>query len=517
MTGNLKLLINFVWKFMGTVRFGNDHVAAILGFDFLEEAFRWCRRLELSSFQQSGWLVEDLDNYHLKELHYSAQCLTQSYHFKELRCSAQCLTQLRIFKSQVKSGDDASFLGSYHRVVSFCGRQYLPIEVIRDLFLIRVDQERIVKRVPTSSHRVLLLQSRVMQLHKLFQLAYDVHTCRMIYRLVIILEGDMCTSGRMFEYWDCGDAVHQSPYCAAMLWYEEQTTKSRSPRVPKFSICCSEGKVQLLYLEHPPQLLQELMDYNGWQYNLPTASEIAALVPRDGNPTGSQDVIIEERGGEEDQNSVKRISELHPSFMALQYPLLFPYEEDGFQLYTPLNDEMAICRWVGPHDLFLTMTCNPNWPEIQRHVEDAIPGQPTCDRSDVIVKVFKIKLDELMKDIRKSNHFGRVKADDKIFSPDQVDHVISAELPSEVDDSIRFEAVRSHMMYGPCGELNPSNSCMSRERGCQKGYPKAYCWKLILAVMVGLILREQTMEEKQKLVEEILCLITLSSFRITLI
>nr|GFB73375.1 hypothetical protein [Tanacetum cinerariifolium] len=32
MTRNLKLLINFVWKFMGTVRFGNDHVAAILGF-----------------------------------------------------------------------------------------------------------------------------------------------------------------------------------------------------------------------------------------------------------------------------------------------------------------------------------------------------------------------------------------------------------------------------------------------------------------------------------------------------
>nr|GEV18379.1 hypothetical protein [Tanacetum cinerariifolium] len=32
MTGNLKLLVNFVWKFMGTVRFGNDHVAAIMGF-----------------------------------------------------------------------------------------------------------------------------------------------------------------------------------------------------------------------------------------------------------------------------------------------------------------------------------------------------------------------------------------------------------------------------------------------------------------------------------------------------
>nr|GEZ37125.1 integrase, catalytic region, zinc finger, CCHC-type, peptidase aspartic, catalytic [Tanacetum cinerariifolium] len=35
MTENLKLLINFFWKFLGTVRFGNDHVAAILGFDDL--------------------------------------------------------------------------------------------------------------------------------------------------------------------------------------------------------------------------------------------------------------------------------------------------------------------------------------------------------------------------------------------------------------------------------------------------------------------------------------------------
>nr|GFA39943.1 integrase, catalytic region, zinc finger, CCHC-type, peptidase aspartic, catalytic [Tanacetum cinerariifolium] len=36
MTGNLKLLINFVWKFMGTVRFRNDHVAAIMGFGDLQ-------------------------------------------------------------------------------------------------------------------------------------------------------------------------------------------------------------------------------------------------------------------------------------------------------------------------------------------------------------------------------------------------------------------------------------------------------------------------------------------------
>nr|GEU88396.1 integrase, catalytic region, zinc finger, CCHC-type, peptidase aspartic, catalytic [Tanacetum cinerariifolium] len=43
MTENLQLLINFGWKFLGTVRFGNNHVAAILGkfyYSNLEVAFR---------------------------------------------------------------------------------------------------------------------------------------------------------------------------------------------------------------------------------------------------------------------------------------------------------------------------------------------------------------------------------------------------------------------------------------------------------------------------------------------
>ncbi|GKA56422.1 retrovirus-related pol polyprotein from transposon TNT 1-94 [Tanacetum coccineum] len=43
MIGNLKLLINFVWKFLGTVRFDNDHVASILGYgdlQYLEVAFK---------------------------------------------------------------------------------------------------------------------------------------------------------------------------------------------------------------------------------------------------------------------------------------------------------------------------------------------------------------------------------------------------------------------------------------------------------------------------------------------
>nr|GEV41203.1 Gag-Pol polyprotein [Tanacetum cinerariifolium] len=48
--GNLKLLINFVWKFIGTVRFENDHVAAILGLGDL----KWGNILITKVFQSSN-------------------------------------------------------------------------------------------------------------------------------------------------------------------------------------------------------------------------------------------------------------------------------------------------------------------------------------------------------------------------------------------------------------------------------------------------------------------------------
>ncbi|GJU61822.1 hypothetical protein Tco_1243657 [Tanacetum coccineum] len=129
------------------------------------------------------------------------------------------------------------------------------------------------------------------------------------------------------------------------------------------------------------------------------------------------------------------------------------------------QDAMAICRWARPSDLFVTMACNLKWPEIQREVKNCIPGQSTVDRPDTITRVFKMKLDDLMDGIRKGNHFGQVKAviytieiqerrlphchsliflheHDKISSTDEINHVISVELPSEVDDPIGFNAVK---------------------------------------------------------------------------
>ncbi|KAL4590686.1 hypothetical protein LXL04_003627 [Taraxacum kok-saghyz] len=67
--------------------------------------------------------------------------------------------------------------------------------------------------------------------------------------------------------------------------------------------------------------------------NLPPVSEIVALVPGDANETNNRDVLIEERG----TGHIKRISKLHPKYMALQYPLLFPYGEDEYSLHIPMN------------------------------------------------------------------------------------------------------------------------------------------------------------------------------------
>jgi hypothetical protein len=57
------------------------------------------------------------------------------------------------------------------------------------------------------------------------------------------------------------------------------------------------------------------------------------------------------------------------------------------------QDAMAICRWAGYPDAFVIITCNPQWLEIKR----ALPlRQQPQDRPDLVTRVFKIKLKELI-------------------------------------------------------------------------------------------------------------------------
>ncbi|KAI5885698.1 uncharacterized protein SCHCODRAFT_02520224 [Schizophyllum commune H4-8] len=60
-----------------------------------------------------------------------------------------------------------------------------------------------------------------------------------------------------------------------------------------------------------------------------------------------------------------------------------------FQLY---QDSMAVARFFGRPDYFLTITCNPQWPEIQKEVEKMGPGFDVTDRPDLVSRVFREKV-----------------------------------------------------------------------------------------------------------------------------
>jgi hypothetical protein len=238
-------------------------------------------------------------------------------------------------------------------------------------------------------------------------------------------------------------------------------------------------------------------------------SEVAALIVGDVDAGDTRDIIIQEKGGK-----LERIDEFHPAYLAYQYPLLFPYGEDGFRRetlhkesedviitkrnrltimdwlsfhiqmrkheaqtllcsrrlfqqflvdgftmmeaerlsfirnnqstlrvskYAKINsavdfvpktgkrvvlpstfvgskrymdqlyfDGIAISAAVGFPDLFITFTCNPNWPEITQLM--AKQNLKPHDRADIITRVFKIKLNELLRDLTKKHALGKAAA-----------------------------------------------------------------------------------------------------------
>jgi hypothetical protein len=77
-------------------------------------------------------------------------------------------------------------------------------------------------------------------------------------------------------------------------------------------------------------------------------------------------------------------------------------------MFNNCQDAMAICKKFGYPDLFLTFTCNPKWPEIQRHMGKS--GNYAVYRPDITCRVFQLKLKEMMNDFRQGQFFGRVIA-----------------------------------------------------------------------------------------------------------
>ncbi|GKA83817.1 DNA helicase PIF1, ATP-dependent [Tanacetum coccineum] len=187
------------------------------------------------------------------------------------------------------------------------------------------------------------------------------------------------------------------------------------------------------------------------QYNAPTVAEVAALITNNfGDGVPLRDIIVNQK-----DTGLKRISELHPSYMALQYPLLFPYVEDGYH--------------------------------------DKIPAH---DRSEVGMRVFKLKLTELLDDLTKNQVFGECRAvvyviefqkrglthahillwlkeHYKCKTPAAIDDIFSAELPSPTDDPEGYKVVTEYMLHEPCRKDARYAPC-NVEGKCSKHFPKAF-------------------------------------------
>ena len=70
-------------------------------------------------------------------------------------------------------------------------------------------------------------------------------------------------------------------------------------------------------------------------------------------------------------------------------------------------DAMALVCKYGKPDIFLTMTCNPNWDEIRNEL---YPGQSAQDRLDLVSRVFRAKLEAMKIKLLKNDILGKVRA-----------------------------------------------------------------------------------------------------------
>ena len=183
-------------------------------------------------------------------------------------------------------------------------------------------------------------------------------------------------------------------------------------------------------------------------------------------------------------------------------PTILPASFTGSDRYMceKYQDAMALCRRFGRPHLFITMTCNPDWVEIK---EELKPNQNALNRPDVCARVFKLKFQELMKDITQRHVFGTVAAhvhsieyqkrgyphahiliwfeDKHHLDGENLDRIISAEIPDQyiIDsagkkvESPLYKRVTKSMIHGP--------ECKSRGLGCcelrgycKDGFPEEY-------------------------------------------
>lgn len=157
------------------------------------------------------------------------------------------------------------------------------------------------------------------------------------------------------------------------------------------------------------------------------------------------------------------------------------------------QDAMAIVAKYGKPDIFLTFTCNPKHTDILQNLPN---NQNAENRPDIVARIFKMHLQELLHDVVENHVLGKVTAyvyviefqkrglphchmllmlsqECKLRTPADIDAVISAEIPDSDRDPQLFNIVKSTMIHGPCGAINKNSMCMVDDK-CSKDFPKKF-------------------------------------------
>ncbi|KAF7826710.1 uncharacterized protein G2W53_017874 [Senna tora] len=243
-------------------------------------------------------------------------------------------------------------------------------------------------------------------------------------------------------------------------------------------------------------------------YNLPTADEIAALIVGDFDPENvERDIIVEERFG-----TLQRIDELHHLYLQMQYPLMFPRGEDGYwqdvlfrlhqkELRADSYDTLTQALSRGEttsSNIGKRIVLSSSFTGSERYSRENFQDAMTIsqDRPDLLSRVFKIKLNALMKDITKEFLFGTCRADiytiefqkrglphahiliwlnaeHKLTNEPLIDFIIYAEIPDQESNPRLYEPVKTFMIHGPCGLDRKNSPCMVKSI-CSKHFPNKF-------------------------------------------
>jgi hypothetical protein len=154
------------------------------------------------------------------------------------------------------------------------------------------------------------------------------------------------------------------------------------------------------------------------------------------------------------------------------------------------QDSMVLVRQFGRPSLFITVTANPQWPEM---LEVLGPHQQPNNRPDLITRIFQMKFKSIMSNITRENRLGRVVSWvytiefqkrglphahivitlDRQSIPrtiDMVDSLICAELPDPDLEPTLWGIVTSCMLHGPC---DPTKPCWVDGR-CKSQLPRPF-------------------------------------------